>query len=162
MDRIIAVKEMGGVLEYHQTEQSIFCNNLVMVDSALPKIISSIMLQFFSSKLSSMIDLADRIEQENPLGYNFSDNHQFYHYKIKRFLMDVAVGMMPAKLWDGQYDATGGYLIVRQDGNILCYHLYNRNRFEDYLFYNTRLETASSSKHNFGTLYQENGDTFLN
>ena len=85
----------------------------------------------------------------------------FYEYKIKRFLTDVALGMMPSKVWTGQYDATGGYLIVKESGDILCYHIYNRNEFEDYLFNNTKLDTASSSRHDFGTVYKENEELYF-
>jgi type II restriction enzyme len=69
--------------------------------------------------------------------------------------------MMPSKVWNGQYDATGGYLIIKENGDILCYHIYNQNQFEDYLFENTKLETASSSRHEFGSLYK-NSDSELN
>ncbi|MFC2658662.1 MAG: HpaII family restriction endonuclease, partial [Segatella sp.] len=37
---------------------------------------------------------------------------------------------------------------------VLCYHFYDRNLFEDYLYYNTRLESPSSSKYEFATLYR--------
>ena len=65
--------------------------------------------------------------------------------------------MMPSKVWDGVYDATGGYLIVKENGDVLCYHIYNKNKFEDYLFNNTRLETASSTRHEFGSIYKQDG-----
>jgi len=87
-----------------------------------------------------------------------SDNNK---YKIKRFLTDVALGMTPSKVWTGIYDATGGYLVVKENGDILCYHIYNRNQFEDYLFCNTKLETASSTRHEFGNIYQENGKFYF-
>jgi type II restriction enzyme len=65
--------------------------------------------------------------------------------------------MMPTSVWSGIYDATGGYLIVKEDGDVLCYHIYNRNAFEDYLYKNTKFETASSTRHDFGKIY-ENAD----
>ncbi|MEM8527480.1 MAG: HpaII family restriction endonuclease [Bacteroidota bacterium] len=34
---------------------------------------------------------------------------------------------------------------------------HNRNDFENYLINNIKLETASSSRHGFGELYEENG-----
>ncbi|MGB0477365.1 MAG: HpaII family restriction endonuclease, partial [Flavobacteriaceae bacterium] len=55
----------------------------------------------------------------------------------------------------------GGYLIVKNNGDILCYHVYNKNEFEDYLLNNTKLDTASSSRHEFGKLFQENGKIYL-
>lgn len=93
--------------------------------------------------------------------FDKTDKHLFYSYKIKRFLTDIALGMMPSKVWTGKYDATGGYLIVKADGEILCYHIYNKNEFEDYLLANTKLETASSSRHGFGKIYEENGELFF-
>jgi len=57
--------------------------------------------------------------------------------------------------------ATGGYLIVKENGDILCYHIYNSNQFEDYLFANTKLETASSTRHDFGKIYEDNGQIYF-
>ena len=41
-------------------------------------------------------------------------------------------------------------------------NFYNQNDFEDYLFKNTKLETASTSRHKFGFVYEENGQQFFN
>jgi type II restriction enzyme len=68
---------------------------------------------------------------------------------------------MPSKVWTGELDATGGYLVVKENGEVLCYHIYNRNEFEDYLFKNTKLETASSTRHVFGKVYEENGQLYF-
>src|SRR5690606_8190213 len=97
----------------------------------------------------------EEMASENPMGYETLHSHSFYELKVKRFLTDVAMGLMPSKVWNGLYDATGGYLIVKEDGDVLCYHLYNRNQFEDYLYHNTRLETPSSTRNGFGVLYKE-------
>lgn len=64
--------------------------------------------------------------------------------------------MTPAKEWKGRYDANGGYLVVRNDGEIVCYHFYNRNDVEDYLYNNTRFERGSRTRHHYGKLYREN------
>ena len=127
----------------------------------LPQILASLLLQFASSNFSSIKDLIRIIENENPLKFDTTNNHLFYSYKIKRFLTDIALGMMPSKVWTGEYDATGGYLIVKADGEVLCYHIYNKNEFENYLLANTKLETASSSRHEFGELYEENGQLYF-
>ena len=104
----------------------------------------------------------NKTADQNPLNFDVGNEHKFYEYKIKRFLTDVALGMMPSKVWTGQYDATGGYLIVKENGDVLCYHIYNRNEFENYLLNNTKLDTASSSRHGFGKIYEVNGDLCFN
>ncbi len=155
-DRIEAIINEGGVFKYYKTENLIFENNLILIDTALPNILGECLQLFFTSNLSKFQELVSEISIRNPLGYNLENNHPFYEYKIKRFLTDIALGMMPSTVWTGELEATGGYLVVKEDGEILCYHIYNRNDFEDYLFFNTKLETASSERHKFGKVYREN------
>jgi hypothetical protein len=161
MDRINYVLESKGQFNFVKTEKQIFSNNLILIDSKLPEILSQVVYEFYSSQKSSISDLVEKTSSKNPLNFDISNEHKFYEYKIKRFLTDVALGMMPSKVWTGQYDATGGYLIVKESGDILCYHIYNRNEFEDYLFNNTKLDTASSSRHDFGTVYKENEELYF-
>lgn len=160
-DRVNSIKSKGGSFEFSQTQRAIFNNNLILIDSLLPQILSFVVLNFYSSNHSKTEDLVQITENENPLHFDTSNKHLFYSYKIKRFLTDIALGMMPSKVWTGQYDATGGYLIVKIDGEILCYHIYNKNEFENYLLSNTKLDTASSSRHGFGQIYEENGQHYF-
>lgn len=160
-DRIEKIKEFSGSLNFSKTENSTFGNNLTLIDSALPKILSEIVSLFFTSSHSKTDDLVKQISILNPLGFNNESNHPYYSYKIKSFLTDIALGMMPAKKWDGVLDTTGGYLVVKEDGEVLCYHIYNRNEFEDYLLNNTKLETASSTRHGFGKVYIEDNQQFF-
>jgi len=161
MDRIVQVQKKGAKFDFIKTERKIFSNNLVLIDSLLPEILSKIVFDFYSTEFSHLTDLVNKIANKNPLNFDIVNEHKFYEYKIKRFLTDIALGMMPSKVWTGKYDATGGYLIVKENGDILCYHIYNRNEFEDYLLSNTKLDTASSSRHEFGKIYEENGELYF-
>lgn len=160
-DRLEEVKKLGGKIKFVSLEQDIFKNNLILIDSLLPNILAEIIKQFFTSNLSTLNALTKEINSKNPLDYDTQFFHSFYEYKIKRFLTDVALGMMPSKVWGGIYDATGGYLVVKETGEILCYHIYNRNQFENYLFENTKLETASSTRHEFGKVYSKGDNLFF-
>lgn len=161
-DRILEIQSEKGSFEFIKTENQIFSNNLVLIDSLLPQILSNILLDFYSSEYAHLSDLVERIADKNPLNFNIENDHQFYDYKTKRFLTDIALGMMPSKVWTGQYDATGGYLIIKEDGEVLCYHIYNKNEFENYLLNNTKLETASSSRHGFGKIYEKDNELYFN
>jgi len=160
-DRVSAIKAKGGIFEFTKTQKPVFGNNLVLIDSLLPQILSFLLLDFYSSERSSTKDLVCFAEKENPMNFDKANRHLFYAYKIKRFLTDVALGMMPGKVWTGEHDATGGYLIVKSDGEVLCYHIYNRNEFENYLLSNTKFETPSS-RNKFGEIYEENGEFYFN
>lgn len=160
-DRIEKIGYFNSKLNFRQVESSIFGNNLTLIDSFLPQIIAEMVYLFFTSNLSKTVDIVNEISRLNPLQFDSETSHPFYSYKIKRFLTDIALGMMPSKVWAGELDATGGYLVVKKDGEILCYHIYNRNEFEDYLLNNTKLETASSTRHDFGTVYEEDNQQFF-
>lgn len=79
-----------------------------------------------------------------------------YKYKFKKFLCSCALGMKPVKVWDGLDEANGGYIIVKADEEILAYHIYNRNFFEQYLLNNTIYKRASTFRHEYMNLYEEN------
>lgn len=160
-NRIESIIQKAGNLEFIKTDNPTFGNNLMLIDSAMANIIAEALLIFYRSALNKTNDLVEQIIIQNPLDYDLSSEHPFYVYKFKRFLTDIALGMTPSKVWTGKIDATGGYLIVKESGDIVCYHIYNRNEFEDYLFSNTKFETASSSRHEFGKIYEENGDQFF-
>ena len=94
------------------------------------------------------------VAAKNPFGFTGNDIVAFYEHKMKVLLLDAALGMTPSKEWKGRYDANGGYLVVRKDGEIVCYHFYNRNDVEDYLYHNTRFERGSRTRHKFGSLFK--------
>lgn len=160
-DRIEEILKFGGEITYFTLENKIFKNNLILIDSWLPDILSELIKVYYTSKFNTISDLTDIVRERNPLNYDISFAHTFYEYKIKKFLTEIALGMMPSLVWSGVYDATGGYLIVKEDGEVLCYHIYNKNQFEDYLYHNTRLETASSTRHKFGIIEEEVGQIFF-
>ncbi|MBF4464519.1 HpaII family restriction endonuclease [Flavobacterium sp. LC2016-12] len=153
--------EKNGTLLFKAIEKPIFSNNLILIDSLLPSILAKILVYYYSGKATLTTELINILEVENPLNFDKTNNHEFYRYKIKRFLTDVALGMLPSRVWSGIYDTTGGYLIVKEDGDILCYHLYNKNDFENYLLNNTKLETGGGNKHKFGDLYRKDGKLFF-
>lgn len=160
--RLEAIAAFKKSLTFIKTERTTFSNNLRLIDSALPEIMAEIVYLFYSSTHTSLADLVNAVSISNPLNFDISNNHPFYSYKIKRFLTDIALGMMPSKVWTGKLEATGGYLVVKKDGEILVYHIYNRNDFEDYLLKNTKLETADLGRHEFGVVYEEDGAQFFN
>ena len=150
--------EENGTLEYRKMNNQIFEDNLVLIDSNMDKIIAETLLYFYKDGIINCNEMVEKLEQENPMNYG---NVNAYIYKFKKFLTAVALGMKPATVWDGLDEATGGYIVVTKEGNVLAYHIYNRNYFEEYLLSNTKYETASTSRHDFGEVYSENGEDFI-
>ena len=163
LPRMQAILDKGCSFRYHDTDTMTFKNNLLFLDTCMPEFIASCLA--LSSMPGQPLDIptiVSLIAQQNPLNFSGNDKERFYAHKMKCLLLDAALGMTPAKEWNGYYDANGGYLVVRKDGEIVCYHFYNRNDVEDYLYQNTRFERASRSRYNFGSLYRgEDGGIYL-
>ena len=139
-----------------------FFYNLTLTDDALPDITANLIWQYYEKNESKIDKLITHTSAKNIRQYEPNDADVLYTIKLKRFLVSVALGMKPSKKWDGLNDATGGYLIVLKTGELISYHIYDRNDFEEYLFHNTKLETPSSSRYNIGTIYEENDSYFIN
>lgn len=157
-DRMSKIAEYGGSVEYCGMNHNGFKRNLVMVDSSMPEIIGNMLLYFYSEDVKDCDRLVDMLGERDPLGYG---DAMMYTYKFKKFLCSCALGMKPAKAWDGLDEANGGYIIVKANGEILAYHIYNRNFFEQYLLDNTILERASTSRHDYMSLYEEDGEMYI-
>lgn len=154
LDRVKKIISKKGYLEFVCMDDSTFRNNLVLIDSLLPKIVAEILLRCYSTGEYDLKTNVIEVERINPLKYDISNGHAYYTHKIKNLLVASALGMVPHTPWNGEYDANGGYLVVKEDGEVLCYHFYDRNLFENYLFENTKLETPSSSRNEFGMIFK--------
>ncbi len=154
IDRIKTIIDKGCTFEYGNIEHTMFKNNLIFLDSCMPELIAKCLLIDSISGKSNIKDCVEEIATINPLNFEGRNTLDFYAHKMKVLLLDAALGMTPAKEWTGKYDANGGYLVVRKDGEIVCYHFYNRNDVEDYLYNNTRFERASRERYDYGTLYK--------
>lgn len=157
-DRIAKIMELGGTIKYSGMNHDGFKRNLIMVDSSMPEIIGNMLLYFYTEDVKECDTLVGMLGERDPLGYG---DAMMYIYKFKKFLCSCALGMKPAKAWDGLDEANGGYIIVKANGEILAYHIYNRNFFEQYLLDNTILERASTTRHDYMSLYEENGEMFI-
>lgn len=160
-DRLLKIKDYGCEFRFAGMKNENFKANLQMVDSAFPSIISEYLVQYYSGNGSLISELTPKVIAINPCKLNTNMPHLYYEHKMKNFLTDIALGMTPATAWTGKYQATGGYIIVREDGEILCYHLYNHNEFQEYLFKNTRFDTPSTSRYEFGSIYKENIKNYI-
>ena len=148
-------------IKFDKILDTTFEDNLIMIDSLLPQIYGEMILQHYlqiSKGLYDCTDLINLLINKNPLNYRRAD---IYKHKFKKLICASALGMTPGKVWNGLDAATGGYIIIKRDGDVLCYHLYNRNFFEEYLLNNTRFDRPSASRYDYGYLYEESGEVFI-
>ena len=158
LDRIQAILDEGS-LQYSHMKNRTFAGNLMLIDTYMEEIIATMLLYYYKNQGQDCKRLTDLLEKNNPLGY---PREGIYSYKFKKFLCSIALGMMPSKQWDGKDEANGGYVIVKNDGDVVAYHIYNRDAFENYLLNNTKFDRGSTGKHKFANIYSENGKMYIN
>lgn len=159
--RMVKLFEQAESITFDKVLDETFNDNLIMIDSLLPRIYGEMILlhyKYINKGINDCEELLKLLEKDNPIKFKRID---FYRYKFKRLLCASALGMTPGKFWDGLDKATGGYIIVKRNGDVLAYHLYNRNYFEEYLLKNTQFDRPSATKFDYGYLYEENGNIFI-
>ncbi len=179
--RLAKIEALGGTITFDKIQSDCLTQNLRTIDDALPVILANALLIKYSKGISSWAQIIEELNAQNPLGYRIAENSPVYEVKIARFLQDAAMGMTPETPWSGFYDADGGQIVVKKDGDIVCYHIYELNRFRQYLLNATRIEQPSTGEDEdnpghirldqktgkpkkpflFGWLYKENGKYFL-
>ncbi len=160
IERMNFIKTNNGELSFYKMKSPVYTENLFYIDSFMPELLSWAVKYSYLENLTSCKEVVSLLQRRNPL--HFPENKNYYEYKFKKFLCSAALGMMPAKEWDGKDEANGGYIVVKDDGEVLAYHIYNRDKFEEYLLNNTKFERGSTSKHDFATVYEEDGKHFIN
>src|SRR5699024_7632095 len=141
-NRIAKIREINSDLKYMNIPSDIFKENLQMVDYRMPEIISEIFLESYFVKGKRMSDVVDAY-----LGRHSEEKPEIIIYKVKEFLVAIALGMVPLTNWTGLDEATGGYIVVKEDSEVLCYHIYDRNRLKKYLYNYTKFDTPSMGRY---------------
>lgn len=153
------IKSVGGSWHFEQVSGSVLRDNLTLLDLGLAKIIASCMEKYYTGQSYDLAEITRMVSREDPLCINNSDHQPMYEYKMKQFLLAFALGMTVSSPWYGTFNANGGYIVVKEDGDVICYHFFDRNDLENYLFNNTRFDTPSTTRHDFGQVYKS-GDNY--
>lgn len=159
VDRIQMILDSHCSLEFAGMESDCFRKNLQKADSLMPQIIAEMLRVHYTTGKNRLSEITYQLEETDPLGMS---NPGFYVVKIKSFLCSVALGMIPSKPWNGVEDANGGYIVVKEDGDVVCFFLYDRNVFEEYLLNCTIFERASTSRHGYLNIYQSGKEFLMN
>jgi len=156
-DRLHAIINSGGDVQFSHVDSDMFTWNLSTIDSLMPIFLANMLVEYYLGHGPTVSELCNIVGSKTINGINTES----LSFKIKQFLRATALGMVPSKKWNTKLSTYGGYIVVKEDGAVLCYHLYNDDDFKEYLFRNTRLETPGSKRHGFGKIYSENGELYI-
>lgn len=155
------IREIGGLWSFSKISGEILRNNLTMLDLGMARIVAACMEKYYTGQGSEVASTCRKVTQEDPLHINSPEGQPMYEYKIKQFLLAFASGMTVSSPWDGSFNTNGGYIVVKEDGDVVCYHFFDRNALEEYLFNNTKFDTPSTTRHEFGEVYKVKDSYFI-
>ena len=176
MDEFNAITENGGrgwskckaylsdhgiSMEFARTQNPIYNDNLFLVRESMAKIMAWCVKDRLidSPGHFEVMETVERMIAANPLGVPGA--HVYYEKAIKDFLMAGFTGMTAGKEWDGKEQVNGGYIVVMDDGDVICYHSSDRESFRDYLYRNTHFEYVSADKYVWSRIIKIDGEYYL-
>ncbi len=151
----------NNLLSFSHVENSIFSNNLVLIDSSLCLILAQLVRLKHLNYASEVSKLLMYLSSINPLNIESKEINLLYQRKLKDFLSAIAFGMNKNQVWTGLRNSNEHSWKFIDREYILPHHILKKNDFENYLLNNTKLETPSSTRHGFGVVYEENGFQFI-
>ncbi|KAA0266153.1 MAG: HpaII family restriction endonuclease, partial [Chlorobiota bacterium] len=159
--RIERLENEGCKIAFRDVESGVFKQNLIMIDSLLPCLLGKVLYYYYSGRTKpGMISVLELLKQLNPMHFDLSNSHPIYEHKLRTMLTDMALGMTSGTVWNGRYTAVGGFIIVKEDGDIICYHVYDKDEFQDFLMHHSKLDIPDSGRHEFGKVFKD-GDRYF-
>lgn len=166
--RMAYLADLGFKLEYSHIPHETFKHNISACFPDADKLIQGMLLAYYNPKpgalkSSKVSDFVANQVAYDPLEIKdtMSKDELFTHYEklTKKLLLNMAMGMTAGKKFDQEEldkNITGGILLLEETAE--GYSLFSRSiknsvELEDYLFQNTKLETASTSRHEFANVY---------
>lgn len=151
----------GILLEFIRPKNPIYNDNLFLVRESMSKIMAWCVKDRLidATENYGVMETTKRMETANPIGV--AKPNVYYEKAMKDFLMAGFTGMTAAKSWDGKEQVNGGYIVVMDDGDVICYHSNDRESFRDYLYRNTCFEYVSADKFSWSRIYIDNGEFYL-
>jgi type II restriction enzyme len=152
---LISLYEAGFHLEFKKIANDTFYKNLTLLDMQFPNYLARILLNSYLNQEDSFSENAFMVFPAN----NEASRQPIF--KLKEFLGAVAMGLRPASTWDGDTTKFRGILVVKNNGEVLVYYLYNRKNFEEHLFSNLAFERPSTTRHKYGSIYSQDGEDLI-
>lgn len=122
-----------------------FYDNLDLIDSRMPEILSSIMLiqigYYDKARSNGTADLVNKLVTIDPV--HARNPELLYKAKIKEFLYDSFAGLTATELWDGRRKLSGGYIDVGANGEMLYYRAVSDDIFTTFLYNRTYFDRPS-------------------
>lgn len=134
----------------------------------MPELVAELVKYYYftnlgQSKASGIREALNFACKENISNYDYPPDKlmNIYERKIGTLLYDMFTGMRFASEWDGKSSVNGGYIIVKDDGDVVAYHSTVTDEFKTFLIDQLGFESPSAKRHDYMQMYKEDGKYFV-
>jgi type II restriction enzyme len=166
-DRIGALKNAECDLKFISPSAKNAKRNLVLSGGTeLPEIVGEALKYYYwvgegKVAFSPICKAVEYVTANNIANYSFADIESIYYRKFSGLLYDMFTGMKLGKAWNGKSSVNGGYIVMKNDGDVLAYHSCIADEFKAFLLKRLRFETPSASRHKFMQIYKEHNKYYI-
>lgn len=164
-DRMQYLHKIGCDIRFFDTAKQLAKTNLIKCGGMeMPAIVAGMLKEFYFENLSgptSMEDCIKYLADNDVAGYGFDDLEETYHSKIAQLLLCTFTGMRLGSPWNGRQAVNGGYIVVKNNGDVVAFHSTIADEFKDFLVAKMLMESPSHSRHKDMVIYKEGDRYFL-
>lgn len=164
-ERMQYLHGIGCDIEFVCPAKSLARANLIKCGGKeMPDIVAGMLKKFYFENLSgqtSMSDCVSYLADKDVADYGFEDLEDTYRAKIAQLLLCTFTGMRLGASWNGRQEVNGGYIVVKNDGDVVAFHSTIADEFKDFLVAKMLMESPSHSRHKDMYIYKENDRYFL-
>lgn len=158
-DRMRYLKECGVDLRFVNPVKDVARQNLVRCGGMeMPKILGGMLKYYYFECGAASVGVEDAIKylaDTDYVGYGFDDLYDTYRVKIANLLYAMFTGLRFSKPWSGRSDVSGGYIVVKRDGDVVAFHSCIADEFKDFLIDKLKFEGPSCSRHKYMEIYKK-------
>lgn len=164
-DRMQYLHKIGCDLKFVDTAKTQAKTNLIKCGGKeMPEIVAGMLKKFYFENLSGPTTIENCIEYlaDNDIAdYGFDDLIDTYRGKVAHFLLCTFTGMRLGTPWNGRQDVNGGYIVVKNNGDVVAFHSTIADEFKDFLVAKMVMESPSHSRHKDMVVYKDGDHYFL-
>lgn len=135
------------LLKLHSFEENHLKSNLKGLDSDLPQILSELVLIKHMNPKFNLSEIFHELRKSNYMGYDLSQGHKFYEYKIFRLLIDATWRLNNKTDWFIKTKFADGILILEDNINPTIISRLEYGKTRSFLLKYLRILTRKTTLH---------------
>lgn len=163
--RMEYLKSLGCNLKFINPVKDTAKHNLIRCGGREMPIIVGEMLKYYyferNASITGVEEAIRHLAECDIADYCFDNLYDTYRVKIANLLFSMFTGFRFSKPWSGRSDVSGGYIVVKRDGDIVAFHSCIADEFKDFLIEKLKFEGPSCTRHKYMQIYKSDKGKYL-